>query len=107
MSTKLPTYEGTLEGLGRIMVYCHEHFGKADNKEQKELTDLNKTAKDAVFMLQNYNMVFQPMKPVRNGNMWECAVCHSPVGIFNDDEWDDYCRHCGKAVLWCESADSL
>ena len=30
MSTKLPTYEGTLEGLGRIMVYCHEHFGKAD-----------------------------------------------------------------------------
>lgn len=46
---------------------------------------------------------YEEIKPVLCGTMWECGACGSPVGIYMDDQRDDYCRKCGKKVLWNES----
>ena len=60
---------------------------------------------DAIELLKGYAKVMEPMKPVLKGQMWECPVCHHPVGIFRDDDWCDYCPKCGKAMLWMEETN--
>ena len=41
-----------------------------------------------------------PVRPVLNGRMWECGECGTPVGIYQDDELDSFCRKCGREVNW-------
>ena len=55
---------------------------------------------NALKLIQDYDRVLQPMKPERFLNAFECGVCHTIVGIAGDDEFDNYCRFCGKAVDW-------
>lgn len=42
----------------------------------------------------------EPVAPVLVGRMWECGKCHAPVGIFMDDQRDQFCRTCGRSVKW-------
>ena len=42
----------------------------------------------------------EPVSPVLVGRMWECGKCHAPVGIFMDDQRDQFCRTCGRSVKW-------
>lgn len=44
----------------------------------------------------------EPVAPVLVGRMWECGKCHAPVGIFMDDQRDQFCRTCGTKVKWDE-----
>ena len=49
-----------------------------------------------------------PVKPVRDeltGRLWLCGNCGSYVGFEDNDphdpnEFDKYCRECGRPVLW-------
>ena len=41
-----------------------------------------------------------PVRPVLNGRMWECGECGTPVGIYQDDALDSFCRKCGREVNW-------
>ena len=102
----MPGLDEVIKGLGEIMCFCHDKYNLVDHDGKEELTKMNQTAKDAITMLKNYDTVFQPLKPVLQGHMWECPVCHRPVGIFNDDEWFDYCPQCGKGMKWDALRDS-
>ena len=42
----------------------------------------------------------EPVAPVLVGRMWECGKCYAPVGIFMDDQRDQFCRTCGRRVKW-------
>ena len=50
----------------------------------------------------------EAVKPVRDeltGRMWVCGKCGSYVGFEDNDpqdpnEYDKYCRECGRPVLW-------
>lgn len=47
----------------------------------------------------------QSVKPRRNGRVWLCGNCGEYVGFEDHDEndpneFDNYCRKCGKAVAW-------
>lgn len=64
---------------------------------KKDTIDLLKEHKK---LIDDYEKVFAPMKPERELNAYECGVCHTIVGIYRDDNFDNYCRNCGKAVDW-------
>ena len=50
----------------------------------------------------------EPVKPVldeQTGRIWLCGKCGSYVGFEDNDphdpnEFDKYCRECGRPVLW-------
>ena len=52
--------------------------------------------RDALSLLKEQ----EPVAPVLVGRMWECGKCHAPVGIFMDDQRDQFCRTCGRSVKW-------
>lgn len=45
-------WERVIKGLGEILAYCHEQFGKNDHDAQAQLTRMNQTAKDAIELLK-------------------------------------------------------
>lgn len=61
-------------------------------------------AYDALVLMSAFN----PVKPVRDketGRCWCCGNCGTYVGFEDNDsadpnEYDNYCRKCGRPVLW-------
>ena len=48
---------------------------------------------------------FKPVRDEKTGRIWLCGNCGSYVGFEDNDphdpnEYDNYCRKCGKPVLW-------
>lgn len=41
-----------INGLGKILVYCHNQYNKCDGAGQQELASINQTAKDAIELLK-------------------------------------------------------
>ncbi len=61
-----------------------------------ELASSNELAEGYAELLKEQ----EPVAPVLVGRMWECGKCHAPVGIFMDDQRDQFCRTCGRSVKW-------
>jgi hypothetical protein len=71
-------------------------------REQKRRDETARLIQDQNKLIEDYARIMQPMKPVWTNGRWECPVCRAYVGMFNDDDYHDYCRRCGKALLWTE-----
>lgn len=61
-------------------------------------------AADALALLKEQEAV-KPVLDERTGRIWLCGKCGSYVGLEDDDpydpnEFDKYCRECGRPVLW-------
>lgn len=67
-------------------------------------------AYDALVLLS----VLNPVKPVRDnatGRYWCCGNCGTYVGFEDSDhtdpnEFDSYCRKCGRPVLWIKEINN-
>ena len=59
---------------------------------------------EAVELLKEQEAV-KPVRDKKTGRMWLCGNCGSYVGFEDHDEddpneFDKYCRECGRPVLW-------
>jgi len=59
---------------------------------------------DVLAMLKEQEAV-KPVLDEQTGRMWLCGKCGSYVGFEDNDphdpnEFDKYCRECGRPVLW-------
>lgn len=71
-------------------------------------TTLCETEKDAIRMAAELLKQQEAVKPVldeQTGRIWLCGSCGSYVGFEDNDpydpnEYDKYCRECGRPVLW-------
>ena len=59
---------------------------------------------DALAMLKEQEAV-KPVLDEQTGRLWLCGNCGSYVGFEDNDphdpnEFDKFCRECGKPVLW-------
>lgn len=77
------------------------------NEQREEIENLKQTAQsmmEGVCLLKEQ----EPVKPVRDeetGRIWLCGKCGTYVGFEDNDphdpnEYDKYCRECGRPVLW-------
>ena len=60
--------------------------------------------RDAVELLKEQEAV-KPVLDEQTGRIWLCGKCGSYVGFEDNDphdpnEFDKYCRECGRPVLW-------
>ena len=61
-------------------------------------------AEDILELLKEQEAV-KPVRDERTGRLWLCGNCGSYVGFEDHDEYDPnefdkFCRECGKPVLW-------
>jgi hypothetical protein len=61
-------------------------------------------AHDALVLLKEQEAV-KPVRDEQTGRLWLCGNCGSYVGFEDHDEddpneFDKYCRECGRPVLW-------
>ena len=66
--------------------------------------DRSQLLMDALSMLKEQEAV-KPVRDEQTGRMWLCGKCGSYVGFEDNDphdpnEFDKYCRECGRPVLW-------
>ena len=59
---------------------------------------------DAIALLKEQEAV-KPVLDEQTGRLWLCGKCGSYVGFEDNDphdpnEFDKYCRECGRPVLW-------
>ena len=59
---------------------------------------------DAITLLKEHEAV-KPVRDKKTGRVWLCGNCGSYVGFEDHDEndpneFDKYCRECGRPVLW-------
>lgn len=59
---------------------------------------------DALAMLKEQKAV-KPVRDEETGRLWLCGNCGTYVGFEDNDphdpnEFDKYCRECGRPVLW-------
>ena len=77
-----------------------EGLAQDDWREWHSDSEVQTTAQAALELLTT-----QSVKPRRNGRVWLCGNCDEYVGFEDHDEndpneFDNYCRKCGKAVAW-------
>ena len=65
---------------------------------------LRNIAKDAMELLKEQEAV-KPVLDKQTGRIWLCGNCGTYVGFEDNDphdpnEFDKYCRECGRPVLW-------
>jgi len=89
--------EKVIKGLDEITRY---------NGEQMLYNDIfiRGIADDAIAMLKEQDAV-TPVLDEQTGRIWLCGNCRSYVGFEDNDphdpnEFDKYCRECGRRVLW-------
>ena len=63
-----------------------------------------KMNRDALALLEEKDAV-KPVLDEQTGRIWLCGKCGSYVGFEDNDphdpnEFDKYCRECGRPVLW-------
>lgn len=69
-------------------------------KEQEHKDRMFQALEDDWKRLKELLKEQEAVAPVLVGRMWECGKCHAPVGIFMDDQRDQFCRTCGRPVKW-------
>lgn len=88
--------EKVVKGLYDLRRYLEDKEW-SDNRTDRQATNVYwQTVTDAIAMLKEQD----PVAPVLVGRMWECGKCYAPVGIFMDDQRDQFCRTCGRRVKW-------
>lgn len=98
---------------------CHGYHQWKDNHyEIEKINDYSKECpyngcetgcmktlkKDVLFLLKEQEAV-KPVLDEQTGRIWLCGNCGSYVGFEDNDphdpnEFDKYCRECGRPVLW-------
>lgn len=63
-----------------------------------------RTIDDAIDLLKEQEAV-KPVLDEQTGRIWLCGKCGTYVGFEDNDphdpnEFDKYCRECGRPVLW-------
>ena len=81
------------------------------NKQRNEFMDkwvdfggVNEAYNIAIQALKEHEAV-KPVRDKKTGRVWLCGNCGSYVGFEDHDEndpneFDKYCRACGRPVLW-------
>ena len=80
----------------------------AINKALSEKTNLIEMPIAVAFNIDDLLKEQEAVKPVldeKTGRIWLCGNCGSYVGFEDNDphdpnEFDKYCRKCGRPVLW-------
>ena len=101
----MPDLENVIKGLECCLKESDHLYSNPCNGcpyEGQECIDRIKA--DALAMLKEQ----KPVKPVldeRTGRIWLCGNCGSYVGFEDHDEndpneFDNFCRKCGRPVLW-------
>ena len=72
-------------------------------KKDFALVDIDMLS-DALSMLKEQEAV-EPVLDKQTGRIWLCGKCGTYVGFEDNDphdqnEFDKYCRECGRPVLW-------
>jgi len=76
-------------------------------EQQKEIENLKQTAQnmmEGICLLKEQEAV-KPVRDEQTGWLWLCGNCGSYVGFEDNDphdpnEFDKYCRECGRPILW-------
>lgn len=76
-------------------------------EQEKEIENLKQTAQsmmEGVCLLKEQEAV-KPVLDEQTGRIWLCGKCGTYVGFEDNDphdpnEFDKYCRECGRPVLW-------
>lgn len=71
----------------------------------KTATDVDPWAKDMAQELLKEQEAVKPVLDEQTGRIWLCGKCGTYVGFEDNDphdpnEYDKYCRECGRPVLW-------
>ena len=106
---------------GTITLFCMTQAGRRmfapgliDRKDRPEWCPLEEQeektqgADSGMCEICSFYERAMPVKPVRDeqtGRLWLCGKCGSYVGFEDNDpydpnEFDKYCRECGRPVLW-------
>lgn len=108
-----------IRGLGKILVYCHSNFNKADSKGQEELTEMNQTAKDAIEMIKAlkekdetidklYKILDETCKDIREqyGEDDVCGLCqYDGAFIGESGDWMNECPGFETDECFCMKND--
>ena len=90
----IPNREKVIAWLADEELYYRDH-----GDTQNSLMACN-----ALALLKEQEAV-KPVRDEQTGRMWLCGKCGSYVGFEDNDpydpnEFDKYCRECGRPVLW-------
>lgn len=71
----------------------------------KTATDVDPWAKEMAEELLKEQEAVKPVLDEQTGRIWLCGKCGTYVGFEDNDphdpnEFDKYCRECGRPVLW-------
>ena len=88
--------EKIIIGLRDLRRYLEDKNWSDNRADRRAAEEHWETVTDAISLLKGQ----EPVAPVLVGRMWECGKCYAPVGIFMDDQRDQFCRTCGTKVKW-------
>ena len=90
--------------------YAKGYLDGAKEQEEriKNRDESLEKAREEIKWLRGMLKEQEPVKPVldeQTGRLWLCGKCGSYVGFEDNDphdpnEFDKYCRECGRPVLW-------
>ena len=92
----MPDREKIIIGLRDLRRYLEDKNWSDNRADRRAAEEYWQTVTDAMSLLKEQ----EPVAPVLVGRMWECGKCYAPVGIFMDDQRDQFCRTCGTKVKW-------
>ncbi len=82
-----------------------EHLLNAAKGNYQDFVDLTVDAGEEIIALLKEQEAVKPVLDEQTGRIWLCGKCGSYVGFEDNDpydtnEFDKYCRECGRPVLW-------
>ena len=117
--------EKVIKGMNELEGFLFKKYGEVSSDETHVWYDRFLVVSDAITLLKEQEAKTQgadsgmceicsfyeramPVKPIldeQTGRIWLCGKCGSYVGFEDNDphdpnEFDKYCRECGRPVLW-------
>ena len=94
----MPDMEKVINGLNDIGGFIAGRVGF------EQARNFLRTIDDAIDLLKEQEAV-KPVLDKQTGRIWLCGNCGTYVGFEDNDphdpnEFDKYCRECGRPVLW-------
>lgn len=90
--------------IGNVIEYLSAGILMARATETK-LVHIDADTADGILALLKEQEAVKPVLDEQTGRIWLCGNCGTYVGFEDNDphdpnEFDKYCRECGKPVLW-------